>query len=113
MNYNEVPIAKRRACSERQNKPYHTAVIADLEAQLQAQLHIAGVERSGSLTEITGSQVVIRAATSRCQQEVSSVEHVERLPFELHIHPLSEFESLAQCHVGTPLTRPLELIAAQ
>lgn len=109
----KAPARKKKACSEWQNKPYHTAVIADLEGQLQVELHVAGIERPGGLSEISEGQVIIRSAARCRQQEVGSVENVERLPLELHIYALGEFESLAQRHVGTKLAGTLELIAPQ
>lgn len=67
LNHHEDTRAKRRACSERQNKPYHTAVIATLETQLQTELHVAGIERPGGLSEISEGQVIIRSAARCCQ----------------------------------------------
>src|SRR4029077_19175129 len=65
-----------------------------LERQLQAQLNLPGVKRSGSLAEMGVGKLVVRTASGCRQQEVGVVEHIKYLPAELQVCALSYVDAL-------------------
>ena len=53
------------------------------ECQVQAELHIASIECSRSLSEDSAANVVVASPACRRQEKVGTVEDVEGLRFEL------------------------------
>src|SRR3954451_8872457 len=84
--YSRYSTKKKRLATRIGSKPLNCDVL--LEAELQAELHFASVEGSGSLTEVVGLQrLVVSPAAGGRHNEVGAIEDVERLRVELQVEP--------------------------
>lgn len=112
MTYNDLTIEKRKG---------HAAVIATRplrrkpksEGEFETKLQVAGIQSAGRLAKVPTRVVVMRSSALRCQNEIGAVEHIETIRVEFHVDPFRELEGLGKSHVGGPVARTDERIAAQ
>src|SRR5258708_7415425 len=84
-----------------------------LEGDLQAQLHLSGIECRTSLSKVSVRNAVVGCAVRAGQLEVGVVQRVKRLCTELHVDTLSHFDFLVQRCIPAYETRSNESVTAQ
>src|SRR6266536_958694 len=95
--------------SGRGNKPLG---VIRLELKLQSELNVTGIQRAGSLSECSVSNLIMGSSACGCQDEVCPVEYVEALSLEFQVYAFRKLESFPQGHVSGKKTRSHECVAA-
>src|SRR4051812_9590274 len=108
---NIAGLQKKRACPEAGPSQVY---FNNLEADLQAQLHLAGIESSACLAESPSIvEFVVACAFRTGKLEIGVVEDVEHVPLHAQFEALGQGKVLGQGHVRTEEARSNELVAAQ